>query len=122
MSDSKIVQMKLVVLESPYAGDVAENLRYVRAAMRHCLLNGEAPFPSHALYTQEGVLDDTIPEERELGINAGFAIAQAIAKAGGGRVFMRDRGWSSGMDRGYAHGVALNQNIDIRRLPGWKSR
>jgi hypothetical protein len=59
--------MKLVVVESPYAGDVTRNLEYARAAMADCLARGEAPFASHALYTQIGVLDDTKPEERKLG-------------------------------------------------------
>ena len=40
--------MRLVVVESPYAGDVEANLAYLRRAMRDCLLRGEAPFASHA--------------------------------------------------------------------------
>jgi hypothetical protein len=56
-----------VVIESPYAGDVERNLRYVRACMRDCLLRGEAPYASHALYTQPDVLCDEIPEERQYG-------------------------------------------------------
>lgn len=51
-------RMILVIIESPYAGDVDRNLEYLRAAMRDCLKRGEAPFASHALYTQPGVLDD----------------------------------------------------------------
>jgi hypothetical protein len=62
-----------VILESPYAGDVEANMRYARAAMRDSLMRGEAPFASHLLYTQEGVLLDSVPEERTLGIEAGFA-------------------------------------------------
>lgn len=65
--------LKRVVIESPFAGNVERNLRYVRLCMRDCFMRGEAPFASHALYTQEGVLDDDIPEERELGIQGGFA-------------------------------------------------
>ena len=33
-----------VIIESPYAGDVEKNLRYLRAAMHDCLMRGEAPF------------------------------------------------------------------------------
>lgn len=62
-----------VVVESPYAGDVERNLRYLRAALRDCLLRGEAPYASHAIYTQPGVLDDDIPSERTRGIHAGLA-------------------------------------------------
>lgn len=61
-----------VILESPFAGDVDTNVKYARRCISDCLKRGEAPFASHLLYTQEGVLDDDIPEERELGIQAGF--------------------------------------------------
>lgn len=91
--------MKRVIVESPFAGDVERNLRYVRACMRDCLLRGEAPFASHALYTQLGVLDDTIPEQRKLGMDAGFAyrhVADVTA-------FYVDLGWSRGMRAGQAH-------------------
>ena len=65
--------MKLVVIESPYAGDVFKNLTYVRACMRDCLLQNEACLASHALYTQDGVLNDFLAAERKLGMEAGFA-------------------------------------------------
>lgn len=68
--------MRLVVIESPYAGATVEetqrNLRYLRACMHDCFKRGEAPFASHALYTQPGVLDDHDAEQRERGITAGF--------------------------------------------------
>src|SRR3546814_12910998 len=63
--------MKLVIIESPYAGDVEENTRYARACLQDCLRRGEAPFASHLLYTQPGILDDRVPDERELGLEAG---------------------------------------------------
>lgn len=85
--------MKLVVVESPYAGDVEKNVTYARACLAHCLKKGEAPFASHTIYTQAGVLDDNKPEERALGITAGFAWG---AKADL-RVFYVDLGWSNGM-------------------------
>lgn len=89
--------MKLVVVESPYAGAntvaISMNVRYAQAAMADCLRRGEAPYASHLLYTQVGVLDDNKPEERALGITAGFAWG---AKADL-RVFYVDLGWSRGM-------------------------
>jgi hypothetical protein len=69
------------IIESPYAGDVTQNLRYVRACMRDCFERGEVPFASHALYTQPGVLDDNVSEERTQGIDAGFAVADALLRA-----------------------------------------
>ena len=62
-----------VIVESPYAGHIERNLRYLRACMADSLSRDEAPFASHALYTQPGVLRDDVAGERALGIEAGFA-------------------------------------------------
>lgn len=107
--------MKLVVVESPYAGDVERNLTYLRAAMADCLARGEAPFASHALYTQPGVLRDEVPEERALGMQAGFEWADAACL----RVFYVDLGWSRGMVDGLER-IAAWQDVEIRTLPGWQ--
>lgn len=85
--------MRRVIIESPYAGDVERNLRYLRACLRDSLLRGEAPFASHAIYTQPGVLDDHDPEQRRMGIEAGFAWWIGAAAV----VFYTDLGWSRGM-------------------------
>lgn len=84
---------KLVILESPYAGEVEANVAYARAAMRDSIMRGEYPIASHLLYTQPGILDDNIPEERKLGIEAGLAWREVAH----GAVFYLDRGWSGGM-------------------------
>lgn len=109
--------MKLVAIESPYAGDVETNLEYLRTAMKDCLFRGEAPFASHALYTQRGVLLDHIPAERELGIRAGLVWAIRADN----RIFYTDLGWSQGM-------LAARERYDIHKLPyetrtlkDWKS-
>ena len=65
--------MRRVILESPYAGNVEENVAYARAAVRDSLLRGESPIASHLLYTQPGILKDDVPDERQLGIEAGLA-------------------------------------------------
>jgi hypothetical protein len=85
--------MPLVIIESPYAGDIEANVEYARAAMRDSLNRGEAPIASHLLYTQPGILRDEVPEEREWGIQAGFAWRHAADLA----VFYVDRNWSGGM-------------------------
>lgn len=64
-----------VVIESPYAGDVERNVRYARACLKDSLQRGEAPFAGHLLYTQ--VLDDTVPEQRELGMAAHLDVARS---------------------------------------------
>ena len=65
--------MRLVIIESPYAGDVEANVDYARRCVRDSLERGEAPIASHLLYTQPGILDDGLPHERQLGIDAGLA-------------------------------------------------
>lgn len=69
--------MRRVYVESPYGSSdlkiIERNVAYARACIRDCILRGEAPFASHLLYTQDGVLCDEVPEERELGMEAGFA-------------------------------------------------
>jgi len=85
-----------VVLESPFAGDIEANLTYAHKCMSDCLQRGEAPFASHLLYTQDGVLDDTIAEERERGIKAGFAWGDVATKV----VVYTDHGISKGMQLG----------------------
>jgi hypothetical protein len=104
--------MKLVVLESPYAGDVVANETYARAAMRDCLLRGEAPIASHLLYTQPGVLDDQIPEERMLGINAGLVWGRYAETT----VVYTDRGISRGMQYGIERAEHEGRPVEFRAL------
>ena len=67
--------MLRVIIESPFKGDTEEqiqrNIGYLHRCLRDSLDRHEAPFASHAIYTQ--VLDDNKPAERRQGINAGFA-------------------------------------------------
>lgn len=85
--------MTLAILESPYAGNVKRNVEYAKFCVKDMLKKGEAPIASHLLFTQEGILDDTSPEERKLGINAGHAWLSATEKV----VFYLDFGMSNGM-------------------------
>lgn len=105
--------MRLVVLESPFAGDQSLNISYARACIRDCLRRGEAPVASHLLYTQPGLLTDDIPEHRALGMAAGHAwIARAEAL-----VVYEDHGVSPGMDAGIRAALRLMIPIEHRRLP-----
>lgn len=104
-----------VVIESPLAGDIALNTTYARRCMRDSLARGEAPFASHLLYAQLGLLDDNVPTEREQGIAAGFAwgaCADLVA-------VYTDRGISDGMRRGIARAEAAGTPVEYRRL--WRS-
>ena len=104
--------MRRVVLESPYAGSVEENLKYARACLRDCLLRGEAPIASHLLYTQPGILDDKIPEERQLGIEAGLA----WGRLGEATVVYVDRGISRGMKYGIERAQKEGRPVEYHAL------
>jgi hypothetical protein len=108
--------MRKVIVESPYAGDVERNTRYARAAMHDCLKRGEAPYASHLLYTQPGVLDDDIPEERTLGIEAGLVWGEAADAT----VVYTDLGTSRGMMFGVERARQAGRPIEYRMLPDWE--
>lgn len=110
-----------VVVESPFAGktegETQTNVAYARACIRDCLLRGEAPFASHLLYTQDGVLDDGSKAQRDLGIEAGLAFVR-FAEA---TVVYLDRGLSKGMALGVERARAESRPVEERRLPGWEN-
>lgn len=104
--------MKLVVIESPYAGEIEANVEYARRCAADALKRGEAPFLSHLLYTQPGILNDLVPEERELGIQAGIAWARCADLV----AVYTDRGVSRGMEFGVAAHVRAGRRIVCRSL------
>lgn len=104
--------MRRVIVESTYAGNIELNLRYLRAAMHDCLLRGEAPFASHGLYTQPGVLRDELPEERNQGIHAGFAWREVSDAT----VVYTDLGISKGMQYGIDHATQHGKPVEYRAL------
>lgn len=118
MPEIKKVVMKKVVIESPYAGadelEIKRNEMYAEFCMRDCLINRhEAPYASHLLYTRSYVLKDKIPEERELGIIAGFCWRDVADLT----VFYRDLGMSGGMEYGMEDCRSREKEFEMRLLP-----
>ena len=101
----------LVLIESPFAGDVETNIRYARACMRDSLIRGEYPFAMHLLYTQDGILDDDIPAERSLGIESGLAWGKHASKT----VVYTDLGISPGMELGIKSAREEGREGNLRR-------
>ncbi len=101
-----------MVLESPYAGQVAANEEYARRCVNDCLRRGESPIASHLLFTQPGILDDTLLEERALGIKAGLVwlpVAEAM-------VVYTDRGVSLGMSDAVLYAVSIGIPVEYRQI------
>ena len=105
----------LVVVESPFAGDVEKNIQYARACMRDSLIRGEYPFVMHLLYTQDGILNDANPVERNLGIEAGLAWGKYASKT----VVYTDLGISPGMELGIQRAREEGREIEYRKLEYW---
>jgi len=104
--------MRLVILESPYNGDVERNKQYARAALRDSLKRGEAPLASHLLYTQPGVLRDDDVVERAMGIAAGLAWGRHAEAT----VVYQDLGISPGMWQGIERAEREGRPVERRNL------
>lgn len=105
--------MKIVIVVSPYAGAVEDNVVYGRACLFDSLMRFEAPFASHLLYTQ--VLNDEEPDHRERGLMAGreiMRLADLVA------VYM-DKGLSEGMRGDINHAHKLRIPVEQRWLSRW---
>ena len=104
--------MKLVIIESPYAGNVRANTKYARACVRDSLERGEAPIASHLLYTQPGILLDKNPEERIWGIEAGLAWRNVATLT----AVYTDRGITEGMKYGISAAVDAGVEVEYRTI------
>jgi hypothetical protein len=119
--------VKPIVIESPLGSrpdgtrcgqaEYERNVEYLDACILDSLRRGEAPFASHGLYP--GPLNDAKPDERKLGMEAGFVIASALhAGADAPRVFYMDRGETPGMAQGRIQAERIGQKVLERRLGG----
>jgi len=105
-----------VIVESPYFNKDENIIKYNQAyafyCLKDCLLNhNEAGYASHLLYT--AFLDDNIPEQRELGILAGFSWRDVAEKT----VVYGDLGVSKGMVWGIEDSQAKGRPVEFRKLP-----
>jgi hypothetical protein len=107
-------KMKRVILETQLAGENNEkNLTYARHCTRDCIMKGEAPFASHLIYTQPGVLDEDDPVERILATKAGLAWAERADYV----VVYQDLGISPIMTEGIEYYTTHGLKVHYRKLP-----
>ncbi|PKL35860.1 MAG: hypothetical protein CVV44_20295 [Spirochaetae bacterium HGW-Spirochaetae-1] len=104
--------MNLVIIESPYAGDIDKNTEYARLCVLDSLHRGESPYASHLFFTQPGILDDAVPAERALGIEAGLRWGEKADKT----VVYTDIGISQGMRIGIERAEKAGRPVEFRRL------
>ena len=99
---------KIVYIASPYAGDIEGNIEFAKAACLLAMEHGNTPIAAHLLYPQ--MLDDTVPEQRELGIKMGIRLLGACDELWlcGSRI-------SNGMQEELK--AAWQLRIPVRRIP-----
>ncbi len=103
---------QLVIIESPFSGEVVRNIQYAHACILDSLSRDEAPIASHLLYTQ--VLDDDNPISRHDGIEAGLAWYRVADKC----AVYTDRGISAGMRHGIARAEQYGVAVEYRTIGG----
>lgn len=99
--------------DDEYKFAISDNIAYAKLAMRDCLNRMEAPYASHLLFTQDGLLDDRDPDQRRIGIEAGLIWG---SKADQTAVYT-DRGISKGMTQGIQRAKAEGRTIVYRSFP-----
>jgi hypothetical protein len=104
--------MKLVIIESPFAGNVDANIEYARQCVKHSLLKGESPIASHLLYTQPDILNDNDYSERALGITAGLAWLRVADLS----AVYTDLGISNGMQQGMNQAMSNGVTVELRSI------
>lgn len=105
----------LVVIESPYRGDIHKNTVYARMCLLDSIKRGETPFMSHLLYTQ--VLDEK-PENRDLGISMNLQVIEAAGKL----AVYTDLGVSEGMSEAIVAAQSIHLPIEYREInPSFES-
>lgn len=104
-----------VLVESPYAAEdewaIIRNIKYLKACLHDCIRRGEYPFASHLFYTQ--FLNDRVPEERAIGIEAGLKWGEAADRT----VVYKDLGVSGGMKQGIERAEEAQRPVEYRQLP-----
>tara|TARA_R110000765_G_scaffold26802_1_gene65500 strand:+ start:81 stop:437 length:357 start_codon:yes stop_codon:yes gene_type:complete len=99
-----------VIIESPYAGDLVNNVSYARGCLWDSLSRQESPFASHLLYTQ--VLNDKIPEQREMGLRLALSWYNTADLC----AVYTDLGISSGMEHGIAYAYSIGLTVEKRSI------
>lgn len=101
-------QMLRVFVCSPLSGDIEGNIEKARVYCKYASGRGVSPYAPHILLTQW--LDDTIEEERNLGISSGIAFLDACQQLWA--FSPTDRiGWTRGMsaerERALKNGIVI---------------
>lgn len=102
------MESRIIYICSPYAGNIEENIAFARQACGYAIRQGAVPLAPHLLYPQ--ILNDSVPEEREIGIRLGLDILERCEE-----LWICGDRMSAGMKRETAYAKA--RGIPVRRIP-----
>ena len=102
------METRMIYICSPYAGNTEENTAFARQACGYTIRQGAVPLAPHLLYPQ--ILNDSVPEEREIGIRLGLDILERCEE-----LWICGDRMSAGMKRETAYAKA--RGIPVRRIP-----
>lgn len=100
------METRMIYICSPYAGNTEENTAFARQACGYAIRQGAVPLAPHLLYPQ--ILNDSVPEEREIGIRLGLDILERCEE-----LWICGDRMSAGMKRETAYAKA--RGIPVRR-------
>ncbi len=102
--ENEIKSRPKVYVVSRYAGDTKNNVRLAICYCKYVIAQGKMPIASHLLYPQ--MVDDNIPEEREIGTMFGIALLELCDE-----VWCFGNELSSGMEREIKEAKRLRKPI-----------
>jgi len=117
--------VKFVDVETPYMdedhGNVARNILYARACVRDSLMRGETPFALNIFYSQPGIIDDSVSDERRIAIQTVDKLIGAFPDAV--TAVYEDLGISKSMQYGIDRATLSRRKVEFRKLgEGWLER
>jgi len=114
---TKETKPMLTIIESPYAAangnTISQHVAYAQACLKDVLDRGDSPMASHLLMTQ--AYDDADEDERQLGMEAGWAWMQAAGLV----AVYTDLGLTGGMMKGIERASELGTRVEFRELEEW---
>jgi hypothetical protein len=108
--DTPVKHREFVIIESPYSGNLQENLQYLKRCLRDSWERGEHPLASHGYYPM--FLNESDPKERQAGIEAGYQLWPLASKI----IFYSDYGMSKGMEAALDRAVHHRLEVVTRSI------
>jgi len=113
----------IVIIESPFSGDIDKNIRYAQQAMNHSRENGEIPIVPHLMWTQHHLAPNYFVSDydakftiKNCGRDVSLEQIKVLRRLANKVIFYVDNGYSSGMKLALEHCKEENIQYEERTL------